>query len=161
MEQDATNATDTAKAEPLAIAMPKWFQDGLDDMDRKRAAMAKLACIAPIVDDALTVFADLNPYATPYEGDITITVWVKHMGRVVEMIRHLRAGGFKMARYSDHIDSKCRMYHLQRDDGAHICLMAYVTGGEGATCKYVEVGKKEVLLYELQCDGEPEKGGAA
>ena len=71
----------------------------------------------------------------------------KDLATIVPVIRSLRSQGHKVAKpHSDSSDCNCRTYFL---DG--IELIVYLSKATDSTCKYVQVGVKEVPVMEVRC----------
>lgn len=135
--------------------LPECIQREIDVLRKTIDAITKWAPLARELEPILADFPDLNPNPTPFESHFTLYLDVKDMHRVVDLIRRLRAIGIKPTGHDDDADNHRRTYHLAREDIAYcgFCLYCRLPGGEGASCKFVEVGKKEVPVYELKCEG--------
>lgn len=116
-------------------------------LDDRKARIQEL--VGPM-ETALSVAAVVPGafhFATVVDTDATVYLNARDMADVTLALRYLAGQGFRQTSDPDDMpDQHSRLYYCGR-------IHVYVTFGaiEGATCRYVEVGKKEVPVYELRC----------
>lgn len=144
-----------AKAEGAA-SQPATIARMLAEHDALRA---KIIDLTDAVRDAESVLhhlpdgAYVHVFPDHLHGQVVIYVTAKDLAAdVVPAIRDLRRLGHQGVDHRDQPEHGIRSY----DVGDSISLHVTLPGGEGATCQRVEVGKKEVPVYEIRCAGARE-----
>jgi len=71
--------------------------------------------------------------------------------KTTEIRKWIRDKGFPAPKIDDYPELQRRTFTYVRKDKPNFSLLAFCYYGEGAVCKFIEVGKKEEPVYELKC----------
>lgn len=134
-------------------SIPKCIRDRLAALDKEREYLLRSVLPVNIVEVELAgidASVSVRPWAHTGPGawaDIVVTD-----GSVIAEARR------KLARVGCHLEGapseypeERRVVHVLQGSSFQIALNFMFPQTEGARCKFVEVGKKEVPVYELRC----------
>ena len=118
--------------------------------------IASLGNVATAYDHCAAMQAKFNDYKISLfpdsyteGGQVLVSVYdCKDLETIVPLIRFLRQKGHKVTLpYKDSADPGKRTYYLEQ-----IQLEVFLSKSEDAVSGYVQVGVKEVPVYELRCE---------
>lgn len=134
-----------------ATAYPQCVIDRLADLDREREQVLATIPAVILAESIAAMFPECTDMISlPNAGRVCHYMHIREsMDEAVAVIREYRKKGIQVDSFKDH--GNARIYALSRN----IDLFVSIPANEGAKCRYVQVGTKEVPVMELRCDGKP------
>jgi hypothetical protein len=134
---------------------PEAIQERLDELDRDKQRVLSHLPEALLVEECIKE-TGMGWYAAQTFG---LTYYLAFDGLNLEhflapVFRFMRKHDYRFLRRTDRGDAGVCDIHFSKPDGSYSNISLYVTVPvtEGAACRFVEVGKKEVPVYELKCE---------
>lgn len=154
--------TNTTESPPVAKAddwrLPPCVSERLKRLEDERKSILESVPAIESVEAALRGLDEeirrvIKPWGAATVG-VWVDLWVRSMEDVGAVRRALSRRGWKLqadgrADYPD--DRRFTLCHQNNQVSGR--LTVNVEFQQGSSCKYVQVGKKEVPVYELKCDG--------
>jgi hypothetical protein len=130
---------------------PQCVADRLADLDRERDQILGTIPAVILAESIAAMFPERTTMVSlPNAGRVCHYIHIREsMDEAVAVIREYRKKGIQVDGFHDH--GNARIYKLSRN----IDLYVSIPVSEGAKCRYVQVGTKEVPVMELRCDGKP------
>lgn len=148
------NTNGQSKSETL----PKAICQALKKLDERKQEVLGLVKAVETVEAANKQFKSciMPPMVVTHtdvqrNGDVITMAMIRFVSEIQPILKFFADRGFRQT--ADPEDNPT--VGMRRWTCGQIGIMALIGGGpdeSGKQCRYVEVGKKEVPIYELQCD---------
>jgi hypothetical protein len=138
-------------------AYPQCVTDRLTELDSEREQILATIPAVILAESVAAMFPEnTSSVLLPNVGRVCHYIHIRSsMDEAVSVIREYRKKGIQVDSFHDH--GGARIYKLSRN----IDLYVTIPDNEGAKCRYVRVGTKEVPVMELRCDGKTIAGTEA
>jgi hypothetical protein len=147
--QNITTEAAEVKAEPLHPLLQ-------EKVERYKQRIEAVHRMSPAIEHVLALeaaFPDfyMNRDLDIFDADAVVRFRFKTLAQAAEVLRFLAARGL-------HLNYK--PVHHENDKSINwslpgIYMVGYFRSEEEGACRYVQVGTKEVPVYELRCGGQP------
>lgn len=137
---------------------PKCMTDAIGDLNDAIGRIKSWVADIQLYETMIEHFKDL-PGLTSCHLSIDrfgaeITFVINDMRQMIPIRRWLREHGHPTPVVTDSPIGQRRLFTYYIGGHADLYLRAQLSYGDGAICKYVEIGTERKPIYELQCEGK-------
>lgn len=138
--------------------IPKCITARLQEIENERRVAKSRIETAQIAEDASDVFGRLGVPSSVHCLSHIVIMYLTVVGDfqqfIAPILRHFRAAGYKVVRRREEGQSGgggIIDFDLGRNGKPELSVFSTIHPSNGASCRYVQTGTKEVPLYELRC----------
>lgn len=129
--------------------IPTAISERLADIDRERELVLSSIPYVLLAESVAAKFPDsMSMVRVPNAGRACHYIQIREsMREAIAVLREYRKHGMRVERFHDH-ENRSRCYRLT----GNVDLYVTLPYGEGAACRFVQVGTKTVPVMELRCE---------
>ena len=132
--------------------------DALNKLDERKQEILGLTKAVEVLEAALKEFKilagisiDTNTALSCRNGQVCTIAMIQNVSEMQPILKFLADRGFRQSKEPKDVPSLSARIWICGQIGITV-LITPSHDGSGKSCHYVEVGKKEVPVYELQCE---------